>query len=397
MDHFLEPTLRWFGPGDPVALSDVKMSGARGVVTALHHIPNGQIWPIEEIVERKELIEKAGLSWSVVESVPVHESIKKQSGDFQKYIDNYKQTLLNLGACGIDTVCYNFMPVLDWTRTNLSYILESGARALRYEHLAFVAFDLFILKRADAKNDYSDSLIAEAERYFANLGEKEKDELSSNIMAGLPGAEEGYTTQQLQVSLNAYRYIDADRLRANLFYFVEQIIPSAREAGIMMAIHPDDPPFSILGLARIMSTLSDAQQLLETVDDPHNGICFCTGSFGASATNDVVEMAKGLLDRIYFIHLRNVNIESDGSFYEAEHLYGDVDMAAVMALLHKEQGRRLQNGLAAGRMPFRSDHGHQMLDDLDKTTNPGYTIIGRMKGLAELRGLEMGIQYMSHF
>ena len=384
----MEETWRWFGPTDTVTLEQIRQAGATGIVTALDHVPTGEAWPATDIAERKRLIEDAGLTWSVVESLPLHNDIKTRSGEYRRSIDNYKKSIRNLGAAGVHRVCYNFMPVVDWTRTNLTYELPNRAEALRFEMTDFAAYDLFVLERDGAKDSYSDAVVARASERFDAMSPQARAALENNIIAGLPGGEGSYDRDGIRAAIEQFSKLGNDGYRANLIAFLEEIIPVAEDAGVVMAIHPDDPPFSLFGLPRVVSTAEDARALLNAVPSPANGLTMCAGSYGARGDNDLVAMIREFHDRIYFVHLRNIRREEDGSFYESDHLDGDNDIVGIVSALLDEEEQR--QGLPPGRcrIPMRPDHGHALGEEKsDKRVRPGYSFAGRMKGLAELRGV----------
>jgi mannonate dehydratase len=391
----VEETWRWFGPKDKVPLQHVRQAGATGIVTALHHVPNGTAWNVDDVAKRNAEVKAGGMRWSVVESIPISEEIKTRTGDWKKHLDAYGQSIRALAANGIDTVCYNFMPVIDWTRTDLFYKMPDGSLSLRFDANEFAAFDLFILRRQHAAAEYTPERIEAARACHEAMTPEQREKLTRTIIAGLPGAEESYTIEMLRAALDKYRGVTKDEFRDRLGEFLDAMTPIAEEAGVRLAIHPDDPPRSLLGLPRIVSTQEDARWILNRVESPNNGLTFCTGCYGVRPDNDLVAMAKEFAARIHFLHLRATKREDDPeSFFEADHLTGDVDMVGVITEVLKEEKKRESAGRGDKEIPMRPDHGHQMLDDIDKSVNPGYSAIGRLRGLAELRGVALAVKRM---
>ncbi|KQS87583.1 MULTISPECIES: mannonate dehydratase [unclassified Rhizobium] len=386
---------RWFGPQDPVTLSDARQAGAHGVVTALHHIYDGRIWTSEDVAERMALVRKAGMIWAVCESIPINSAIKRRDGEWRRYLDAWKQSLVNLGKGGVPVVCYNFMPVVDWTRTNLMYPTEAGGYALRFDMIDFIAYDVFVLKRRAAKESYDPDVVETARKRLADMSEAEILTLEKNIIAGLPGGEDSHSREKIRAEIASFDDISPADMRANLIEFLKEVVPVAAENGVRLAIHPDDPPFSLFGLPRVVSTEDDVQTLLGAVDEPANGLTLCAGSYGSRDGNDVVSMAERFADRVHFVHLRNVSKEPDGSFTESEHLGGDVNMVSLISVLRAEERRRVKAGRTDSVMPMRPDHGHLLIDDQKKKVNPGYSCIGRLKGLAELRGVIAAVDQLT--
>lgn len=385
---------RWYGPNDPVTLDHVRQAGATDVVTALHHIYDGRAWTRDDVLKHKAIVEAANLTWSVCESIPTHSSIKTRTGPYRKYIDAWKDSLASLGRAGIPMVCYNFMPVVDWTRTELAYRLPTTGYALRFDMIDFIAYDVLVLKRRGAESSYPEKLLSEARRRFASMNEAAISNLEKNIIAGLPGGEGIHTRESIRAEIEEFSSIDDETMRGNLIAFVREVAPVAEEVGVKLGVHPDDPPFSLFGLPRVVSTIADCRALLKAVDSPANGFTFCTGSYGARADNDMLAMVRELASRIHFVHLRNVTREPDGSFYEAEHLEGEAEMVSIIVALMSEENRRRREGRLDAEITMRPDHGHVLVDDIGKKTNPGYSCIGRLKGLAELRGIMRAVDIL---
>ena len=385
---------RWYGPNDPVTLDHVRQAGATDVVTALHHIYDGRAWTRDDVLKHKAIVEAANLTWSVCESIPTHSSIKTRTGPYRKYIDAWKDSLASLGRAGIPMVCYNFMPVVDWTRTELAYRLPTSGYALRFDMVDFIAYDVLVLKRRGAESSYPEKLLSEARRRLASMNEAAISNLEKNIIAGLPGGEGIHTRESIRAEIEEFNSIDDRTMRDNLIAFVREVAPVAEEVGVKLGVHPDDPPFSLFGLPRVVSTIEDCRALLKAVDSPANGFTFCTGSYGARADNDMLAMVRELAPRIHFVHLRNVTREPDGSFYEAEHLEGEAEMVSIIVALMSEENRRRREGRLDAEITMRPDHGHVLVDDIGKKTNPGYSCIGRLKGLAELRGIMRAVDIL---
>ena len=387
----MKESFRWYGPDDPVGLSDILQSGATNVVSALHQVPNGSVWEKDTIKAYKEIVVKAGLDWEVVESVPIHEDIKRRVGKYKQHIENYKKTIENLSKCGIYSICYNFMPVLDWTRTHLHYHMKDGSTALYFDKTALAAFDLFIVKRKNTEKRYNENKILEAKKYYDSLTKEEVETLSMSIIAGLPGSEEKYSLEKFRNQLEYYESVSKSDLQKNLIYFLEEIIPTAEKFGVRMCIHPDDPPFDLFGIPRVVSTYEDLNFIFKAIPSLSNGLTFCTGSLGVRPDNNLIEIFHKFAERIHFLHLRSTKRDDKGNFYEANHLEGDLDMFQIVRAILIEEKKRKKVNRSDWKIPMRPDHGHQMLDDLNKKTNPGYSAIGRLRGLAEIRGLALGI------
>lgn len=387
-------TWRWFGPSDPITLNKIAQTGATGIVSSLHDVPTGEAWPYEKILEQKNMIEAEGLTWDVVESVPVHNDIKSGSGDAARMIENYKTSLLNLGRAGITTVCYNFMPVVDWTRTDLDFDMPHGKSGLRFDMATFAAYDIYILKRENAESAYPAHIVERAAKVIEVLTDEQKEKLEKNIIAGLPGGEGSYTRDSIRAAIQTFIDLGEDGLRGNLLHFLEEVVPVAESSGVDLCIHPDDPPFSLFGLPRVVSTVEDLREIFQKVESVANGLTLCAGSLGARGDNDLTAIAKEFGPRVHFVHLRNVKREDDGSFYESDHLEGDNDLVSLISALLSEETDRKSNGRARCQIAMRPDHGHELGDEVgDPNSKPGYSYLGRLKGLAELRGVITALSY----